>query len=68
MNAFLYNKTFKKFEPEQEVKDADDWTVLVEEGTEGSEAAEKTGPQEKDETAEEGSAGEIEETKEMSEE
>jgi len=29
--ALLYNKTFKKFEPEVEEKDADDWTVEVEE-------------------------------------
>ncbi len=65
LNALLYNKTFKKFEPEQDLKDADDWTVPVEEG---AEMAETIDTQEEDATAGEGSAEGIEETKETSEE
>lgn len=42
LNALLYNKTFKKFEPEQDVKNADDWTVPVEEGAEAEEMVETT--------------------------
>lgn len=38
LSALLYNKTFKKFEPEQDTKDADDWTVPVEEDAEAIEA------------------------------
>ncbi len=55
LNALLYNKTFKKFEPEQNLKDADDWTVPVEEGEEALEAADETDREEKSETAEDGS-------------
>ena len=57
---FLFRnvRSFKKFEPEQEVKDADDWFIPVEKGAEDSEEAEKAELQEKDETAEEGSAEE----------
>ena len=36
LNAALYNKTFKKFEPEQNTKDADDWTVELEEDSEAT--------------------------------
>ena len=47
------------------MKDADDWTVPVEEGAETAEAIDT---QDKDVTAGEGSAEGIEETKETSEE
>ena len=68
LNAFLYNKTFKKFEPEQDVKDADDWSIPVEEDAEALEETDETDMQEKDVTAGEGSAEGIEETKKTSEE
>ncbi len=31
LNALLYNKTFKRFEPQEEVASDEDWTVPVEE-------------------------------------
>ena len=68
MNAFLYNKTFRKLEPEQDVKDADDWSIPVEEDAEALEETDETDMQEKDVTAGEGSAERIEETKKTSEE
>ena len=68
LNAFLYNKTFRKFEPEQDVKDADDWSIPVEEDAEALEETDETDMQEKDVTAGEGSAEGIEETKKTLEE
>ena len=47
LNAFLYNKTFRKFEPEQDVKDADDWSIPVEEDAEALEETDETDMQEK---------------------
>lgn len=34
--AMLYSKTFKRFEPEEELKDADDWTVSMDDADEES--------------------------------
>ena len=58
LNAFLYNKTFRKFEPEQDVKDADDWSIPVEEDAEALEETDETDMQEKDKAAEGNSAEE----------
>ena len=58
LNAFLYNKTFKKFEPEQDVKDADDWSIPVEEDAEALEETDESHMQEKDMSAEGNSAEE----------
>ena len=44
LNAALYNKTFKKFEPEQNTKDADDWTVELEEDSDAIEATAEEQP------------------------
>ena len=58
LNAFLYNKTFRKFEPEQDVKDADDWSIPVEEDAETLEETDESHMQEKDMSAEGNSAEE----------
>ena len=40
LSAMLYNKTFKRFEPEEEETDGDDWFIEPVEGEEENEAAE----------------------------
>ena len=52
----------------KDVKDADDWSIPVEEDAEALEETDETDMQEKDVTAGEGSAEGIEETKKTSEE